>query len=283
MMKVTNKYNLPESFVHACSRDYSPSINRISVTQLIDSPLIRRLRIAHWDKIEVDVSDMIWMLLGTSVHYVLEQHSILNKNLLTEEYLTAEIDGQIISGQIDLMDNNGVISDYKVTSVYAFLLSDKDSWHKQLNVYKWLYNKNGFDVSKLQIVAILRDWSKMKSLRDSNYPEVPVIIKEIDIMSNDEVEEYIRERIKIHNDINYECSDEEKWARGGKFAVMKKGRKRALKLFDKKEDAEEYLKSLDDKHYIEERPKEYFRCENFCDVNKFCPFYQKLKGGNNEQ
>ena len=58
----------------------------------------------------------------------------------------------------------------------------------------------------------------------------------------------------------------------GKIAVMKKGRKSAVKLYDvdKREEAEFHAEQKND-HYIEERLGRYARCEgNFCGVNQFC-------------
>jgi len=72
-MKITNNYNLPQSIVNAISFDERvPKENYISVTRLIDSPLIHQLMKEHWDDIKQDASSMLWSLLGKAVHYVLD-------------------------------------------------------------------------------------------------------------------------------------------------------------------------------------------------------------------
>jgi hypothetical protein len=63
------------------------------------------------------------------------------------------------------------------------------------------------------------------------------------------------------------------WERPSKFAVMKKGQKKAVKLCDTEWNAEEYIgdnKGL----YIELRPGERTRCKSYCIVQNHCPQYK---------
>ena len=71
----TNKYNYPQDVVNACTKNtYTGSLdpNVYSVTTLLNDPkeiiLLRR----HYDEIVVDISKMIWALIGTAVHHVME-------------------------------------------------------------------------------------------------------------------------------------------------------------------------------------------------------------------
>ena len=73
---LTNKHNIPEVFVRACMVDRHITKGDISTTQLIDAPQIRYLK-AHND-IEEDVSDRLWMLMGTAMHHVLERSEVAN-------------------------------------------------------------------------------------------------------------------------------------------------------------------------------------------------------------
>lgn len=68
---LTNKFNLPQVLVNAVSVDKHITAGDISVTGLIDAPQIRYLK-KHNDY-EEDVMDMIWALMGTAVHHVLER------------------------------------------------------------------------------------------------------------------------------------------------------------------------------------------------------------------
>ncbi len=75
-MQLTNKKGLPQTIVDAIKNDgYSYSGN-ISVSGLFDSVQIRQLRRQHKDEIVVDVSDMVFALLGQAVHAVLERAMI---------------------------------------------------------------------------------------------------------------------------------------------------------------------------------------------------------------
>ncbi len=67
----TNEFNLPESYVQAVKIDKHRVHGDISVTQLIDSARVRVLRKQH-DEV-IDVSTMVWALLGTSIHTLLER------------------------------------------------------------------------------------------------------------------------------------------------------------------------------------------------------------------
>ena len=73
-MKYTNKHNIPDEVIRALKNDnYSKGDADISATGLLQPPQIRILNNEHEDEITTDVSDRIWILLGTSVHNILEK------------------------------------------------------------------------------------------------------------------------------------------------------------------------------------------------------------------
>jgi hypothetical protein len=86
-----------------------------------------------------------------------------------------------------------------------------------------------------------------------------------------------RVRLHIHGSETgvVECSDEERWARSTKYALMKEGRKSALKLYDNMSEAMAAQNSKDT--YVEERPGLQVRCESYCAVSSFCPQFARLK------
>ena len=74
-MKVTNVHKLPTPIYKALTHsDYSKGHSNRSVTELIDSPRVRILRRQHKDEITEDASEMLWSVLGTSVHKMFEEH-----------------------------------------------------------------------------------------------------------------------------------------------------------------------------------------------------------------
>jgi hypothetical protein len=287
-MKITNKFNLPQTLVALASKDYySKGKSDYSATEIISPPRIQRLRRKHYEEIEQDVSDMIWMLLGTALHVVAERSAVDNHT--NEERISVEIDGVILSGAIDLQHhtNDGVeITDYKFTSAWA-LRSDKPEWEQQQNIYKYLVEKIKKEkVSKLSICAMIRDWSKAESLVKSGYPQSPIQMIEIPLWDNDKIEAFIRERIEIHRNSKVsddwgdelpECTEEERWIRETKYALKKEGRKTAIRVLDTEEEAQAMLKELPekDKGFIEIRKGEAIRCtRNYCGVSQWCSQYQ---------
>ena len=120
-MKLTNKFNLPETFVNVIRRpQYTRGDAQISVTELLSPTQLVQLRAKHGDSLESDVSEMIWSLFGTAVHNILEHGK--GDNHIVEERLHTELNDWKISGAIDLqeVEEDGIIvSDYKVTGVWG--------------------------------------------------------------------------------------------------------------------------------------------------------------------
>ena len=66
------------------------------------------------------------------------------------------------------------------------------------------------------------------------------------------------------------CTPDEQWAKPAKWAVHKGKNKRALKLFDNEEDAQEFAGQSEDRSVVE-RPATLTRCiNNYCRVADFC-------------
>ena len=284
-MIITNHTGLPEPVFKALTRnDYSKGKSNRSVTQLIDSPRVRVLRKENDEKIEEDAADMLWSVLGTAVHKMFEEHEA--DQHIVEERLYAEIDNWIISGAIDIQREEGdgsvTILDYKCTSAWSVIYG-KSEWDKQLNFYAWLAEHDkGCTVGALKICAVLRDWQRKKAEVDSSYPQAPIVIVDIPLWSRQVRDEYVRERVRIHQEAEFErltggdlplCSDEERWKKDDQFAVKKIGTKRAIKLFDSMDDAFAYMKENQE---IETRKGRSIRCEdNYCKVAEFCDQYRR--------
>ncbi len=276
-MIITNKYNLPETIVKAASYNFKPKEDRYSVTDVVNPPLVRHLRIKHWDEIKEDISSKLWLILGSSVHSLLEKNT--PEDSFQEEKLTAKVttDKGIVTvvGKSDLWEKE-IISDWKITSVYSFLMGEKPEWEAQLNIYAWLWSMQGFNVNKLQVNAILRDWSQFKAIQDKDYPKIPFMQTDIPLWDKKTTYLYILNRIGLHQMTPPpECTPEEKWQKPTQYALKKKGAKRAIKLYNTQleADLESDIKGKD--YYVEERLGQNMRCENYCNVNEFCPYYKK--------
>jgi hypothetical protein len=66
------------------------------------------------------------------------------------------------------------------------------------------------------------------------------------------------------------CTKSYRWAKPSKWALMKIGRKSAVKLYDIEDEAKNEAYNLGSNHYVEERKAdEWKRCE-YCSAWKFC-------------
>ena len=282
-MRLLNKFNLPSPIMRAVENDpYDSGESDISVTQLIDSPLIRRLRIKYQNDIEEDVTDRIWSLLGQAVHSILERAADSPDVESAEERIYTTAEDYIVSGQYDLIyrkDDKLILADYKVTSAWSVLFGNP-KWEYQLNVLKWIVERETeLVIDRLEVVAFLRDWMKSKA-GDGKYPASQVAIVEMPIWDAEKTANYVRNRLNLHfNDIEYmQCSNEERWYSGDKWAIKKKGRKSAVKVFDSKDAADEELEEYysSDEFSMEHRPGKYRRCEEYCEVSKWCPIWNPM-------
>jgi hypothetical protein len=63
---------------------------------------------------------------------------------------------------------------------------------------------------------------------------------------------------------------------------MKKGNKRALKLYDDAKDAANHVATLPSGAKVEVRPSEPIRCAHYCNVAQFCSFGKQWINRNQE-
>ena len=289
-MKITNLTNLPDPVVKALSKDnYSRGESQISVTTLIDCPRVRLLREEHDHEISEDVSEKLWSVLGTAVHNIFEETA--EGEYISEERIFFDVNGWTVSGAIDIQkkepDGSITIMDYKCTSVWSVIFG-KEEWVEQLNAYAYLVRKaKDVPVGKLQIVAILRDWKKRDSQTKPDYPQSPIVIVDIPKWTETQQDNYFEHRVALHQEGEFAalmgdelplCSNKERWMRDAKFAVKKKTVKRAIRIFDTKDQAEVFFnkEKFGDAYIIEERKSDPIRCsQNYCKVADFCDQYQK--------
>ena len=281
-MIITNKHNVPEPLVTLASREYySKGASAYSVTEIMSPPKIKRLREQYNDEVEQDVSDMLWSMLGSALHVVMERG--LTPGYIPEQRLFYDLDGVTVSGQIDLQHETPtgiVLIDYKFTSAWA-VMQEKAEWEQQLNVYKWLVEKSKRrTVVGLKICSFIRDFSRHDKRDD--YPDSPIHMVDIPMWDSARTEAYVRERLDMHRttkmnmEMGHElqdCSPEERWMSETVYAVKREGRKTAIKLFKSIDEANEL--AIKEKGYVEERLGEPKRCTgNYCGVARWCNQYQ---------
>ena len=289
-MKLTNKFDLPDTFVRILARsNYTKGKAHLSVTELINSPRITQLRKVNYEHLEEDVADKIWAIFGTAIHAVLEHGK--GDNQIVEQRLHANLDGYDISGAIDLqeVEPQGIaISDYKTTGAWA-VMNEKKDWEEQLNCYAWLVEKvKRTPVTSLTIVAIIRDWSRRDAQVKEGYPEAPVKSIAIPLWDYETRENFIKERVRLHSNALFAletgedlpvCTPSEMWEKPTYWAVLKVGGKRATAVCNTEEEANKKLEELGKGYEIQVRPGERTRCANFCGVRDFCDQWKAYQQG----
>lgn len=279
-MQWTNRFNLPAPIEKAVKNDtYNPGKSDVTVTRLVLPPRIAVLQERYREQVIEDVSDGFFRMLGKTVHKLLEEYDpdgIVEKRLFSAERLQ----GLVLSGQLDRYDpSTRTIQDYKFTTCYSAQNGAKSEWIWQLNFLALLARENGLAVENLELILLLRDYSKTQGEKNANYPSSPVLRVPVQLFPEEEIEWYLNSRLKNYitaQRILPECSIEERWARPDMFAVMKKEGKRALRVFDTEDEAHSYCATCPADTVVQKRPGSSIRCELYCPVNQYCSQWQDL-------
>ena len=283
-MKVTNRLHLPEAFVKAVSVERHNKAGCYSATTLNKGTKEIILQERHWDEFTVDAADSVWATFGTAVHKIMEKYEDGNFH---EEKFDIAVSKSRVTGVVDSYDmERGIINDWKTASVYKIMKDDFSDWYKQGMTYAWLLKQNGLDVRRCRFIALLKDHSMTKAETDNTYPQSPVFTYEFEITPEELEQTGARitakvkdiEAAELMSDDDIEpCTAEERWADGDKWAVMKNGRKTAIRVFDTEIDAENCAGELGNSHYVEHRPAVSRKCGKYCLCKDFCSFYRGNK------
>ena len=297
-MKLENKHNAPKAFMNFCADDkYSRGDSDYSVTDLLEEPRIVALKKMYPDIGVEDPYENPWKYIGTMFHSILEEYSPDDE--LSEERIFSEVDGVKISGAMDvqIIDEEGNVSigDYKTTSVFS--LKDVDKWEKQLNLYRWLVEREkGLTVTKLTIYAFLRDWKISMSEKIRDYPPTPGITVDIDLWHKHRVEDFVRFRIDQHEQCEGlaepklpHCTHHGRWPSGTLYTVepLEISGPEKKKLFKTKREANKYYDGLELTEQMttfqDKTFETYRRCKSYCDFSSVCSAWKEWKEERSEQ
>lgn len=283
-MVIENKLHLPQALVDACGTTKHNAENCISATTLLQGTKQIILTDRHWDDLTDDVSDRIWAVFGTAVHSLLQDK---NTDGFAEERFACKVGSKTVTGQVDLYNmSKAEIDDYKTASVWKIIHGDFADWHRQGLIYAWLLKQENLEVRRCRFIAMLKDFSKTKAKVDSTYPQSPVFVYEFDVTDDDleDIEKFIRYKVedierceKLADDDIHECNSTERWETETTWAVMKEGRKSAVRVLNDESLANKLCESLGKGHWVEKRQGESKRCGEYCSCCDYCHFYKNIK------
>lgn len=252
---------------------------------------------------EVDIAALIAPKFGTAIHDSIEKAwksdnlaDTLKKlnipksvklDVHIEERAFKNVDEFTVGGKFDMV-LNGVLHDFKTTSVYAYLTDSKDEDYKlQGSIYRWL-NPDLITEDFININFIFTDWNKKESLIKSDYPKNKVASKCIQLMSIPQTDTWVRRKLKeikenMHSISNQdriiECTEKELWMTPPVFKYYASGDTsgRSTKNFSDANDAYKYKASKGSKGTIVMVPGEPKRC-NYCPAINICLQYRRMTG-----
>ena len=236
---------------------------RMSTTDLINTPRMRTLYIERFDDIVVDVSDYFNFFDGNCLDAAFQED---NETQLKFEH---PIDGKTLVGVLDkVLFDPTIIVDMKRCKVGQLHYEDSlKSWEKQLNVYSYLWNIYRKErVSGVANSMHYKDWSPTQISRSADYPKIAWNWLEQPHWTFEDQERYIKEQLEYHSNKPYDCPEEERW---GTFAVRTEGQKRANRVLKTRQECQDWMDETGKGDYIEDRVG--LRCKYFCGVRSVCP------------
>ena len=201
-----------------------------------------------------------------------------------EQRLEKEVGGWIVTGKYDIV-TDGMIGDVKSSSVYGYMLGSSDWQYKmQMSIYRWLD-----PVLITEDIGtnfyIFTDWSRVKALQDTRYPQSRIAVKEHALVPVSEIDKYVKDKLALvdkymgetNQDNIPECTQEELWMDPPKYAYFKNpASNRATKLYDHHSDAHEHYERDGRVGKVEER-KGLARACQYCNVANICEQRKKLQ------
>jgi len=300
--------------------DFITDPNYISATSLLKSTrqLVLSQRVMDSDK-EMDLSFFIASRFGNAIHDSVEKAwkmsaisgmrklgypETVTKNIVinpNEAYLNAFPDAipvwmeqraireiqaggttYKIGGKFDMV-LDGRLFDYKTTSVYSYLLGNKDDdYAMQGGIYHWLNPKLITD-EHVYIQFIFTDWQRSQSKRDSYYPQTRTKEHPVLMPTLDQTEAFIinklsqldRYKDSPDEEIPF-CTDRELWRSETSYKYYADPAKtiRATKVFDNKAEAHAFMASKGGKGIVLAVPGEVKACD-------YCPAFSVCKQKDN--
>lgn len=124
-----------------------------------------------------------------------------------------------IGGKYDIV-TDGVLQDYKTTSVWAWIKGGREEEYRlQGSIYRFLSN-HIITHGTMKINMIFKDWSERAfvNAKEGEYPHSPVVEMDIELLSEKDTEKWIKNRLSLIEENSglpqskmIRCTDEELW------------------------------------------------------------------------
>lgn len=312
MIRWTNRHDIPAAIEHAVRSRNKTRLGRYSVTQLIGPPRIRRLLEQHDVTCDVSDEIWSLLGSGVHRAIEATGESAPRQDGETRDLeveFCATIEDTLVSATLDELTTRehldgsvllATIRDWKTSSVSSWRDGVRPEWVCQLNSYEWvLRNAHTFrpagwkvgpfdhavcvEVESLRVTKIYRDWSRARAEASAPgaYPPCPIETIEVPRWSREVQHEFVRARVAMHiaadrivsPELPAICSPNERWRTEDRFAVMKPGGKRAVRVFDSHDEAITFIGQSKDVATltIQKRPGQDVRCAHYCQARTVCP------------
>lgn len=305
----TNNSGVPLSVaVYLATDHYDYESDTISATSLLKP--IRQVILASRvpDGLrKVDVLNFIKSRMGTSIHDGIEKawkdpkpalemlgypEEVINNIVVNpdpdsvtpeqipvymEQRKYKQIEGKVISGKFDFVAE-GRLEDFKSTSTYAWSLEDRhEDFKLQGSIYRWI-SPEIITEDVMAIQYIFTDWFPSRAKNNPRYPQKPTEELLIPLLTIEETEQYIVDRLRLFDafkDAGQDelplCTDKELWRKPAQFKYYKnpEKRNRSTANFDNAEDA--YIRKAKDGNVgvVVEVPGQVMAC-NYCPAFPIC-------------
>jgi len=194
-----------------------------------------------------------------------------------EQRLFREHMGYSLSGKFDFVAD-GALEDFKTTSTFTWVNGTKDAdYQLQGSIYRWLdpvlINKD-----HITIQFIFTDWMPGRAMQDPKYPQRQVESKNIPLLSLEETEQYITDKLtqlnKYRNTAEPDlplCTDKELWRHPPQYKYYKNPQKmaRSTKNFADRNEAYNRLAKDGGTGVVIEKPGEVVACK-YCQAFSIC-------------
>jgi len=285
---------------------YDYEDNTVSATALLKP--IRQLILASRvppSQALVDVSGLVKSRMGSAIHDAIEKVWLNHKDaamdalgfpervikrirvnpdpdtvaedeipVYLEQRSYRTIMGYKISGKFDFV-GDGFVEDFKFTGTFTYINGTKDKDNQlQGSIYRWL-NPKIVTQDEIKVNMTFWDFQPARAMTDPKYPPQQTLTKRIPLLSLDETEAFIRNKLtliqKYENAPQEElplCTDDELWRKAPHWKYYKNPEKmsRSTKNFDSRQEAYTRLATDGGKGTVVEHPGEVMAC-------KYCPAF----------